>query len=95
MLFTISFFTLGSFEVHAQPKEYPVLSEQVDSPELRIQDMLMNSLCHLPCCTRPLCNITCHNSFIFCVVSWKEYIKKNINQEAEKHFIIVVAFTGL
>jgi hypothetical protein len=44
LLFIISFFTLGSFEVHAQPKEYPVLSEQLDSPELRIQDMLMNFL---------------------------------------------------
>ncbi|WP_404458916.1 hypothetical protein [Sutcliffiella horikoshii] len=27
LLFTISFFTLGLFEVHAQPKECPVLSE--------------------------------------------------------------------
>jgi hypothetical protein len=27
LLFIMSFFTLGSFEVHAQPKECPVLSE--------------------------------------------------------------------
>ncbi|NHM34029.1 DUF3888 domain-containing protein [Bacillus sp. C11] len=44
LLFIISFFTFGSFEVLAQPKVYPVLSQQVDSPELRIQDMLMNFL---------------------------------------------------
>ncbi|ADC52290.1 hypothetical protein BpOF4_21474 (plasmid) [Alkalihalophilus pseudofirmus OF4] len=44
LLFTISFFTFGSFEVHVQPKEYPVLSEQGDSPELRMQDMLINFL---------------------------------------------------
>lgn len=44
LLFFISFFTLGSFEVHAQPKKYPVFSEQVDSPRLRIQDILMNFL---------------------------------------------------
>ncbi|WP_077247764.1 DUF3888 domain-containing protein [Bacillus sp. FJAT-27225] len=43
-LFIISFFALGSFEVHAQPKNKPVLSEQVDSHELRVQDMLMNFL---------------------------------------------------
>ena len=43
LLFIISFFTLGSFEVHAQPKECPVLSE-LEQTSIKNRNELVEAL---------------------------------------------------